>query len=121
MQEGKQLYNAAVAAVNGRAAASREQRYATLEAQRAKKAARASYQRLAQMARAVFGPGSAQCRALGLVGSMSGSAAGFLKAATALFDNALTLEEVAPVLAGYGFNATRLESERATITAFEQA
>jgi hypothetical protein len=76
---------------------------------------------IAQMARAVFGPGSAEYRALGLVGGMPLSTTKFMTAAVALFDNALTLPEIAAALARYGFNATRLESERESITTFAQA
>jgi hypothetical protein len=43
MQEGKQLYEVAAAAVAARNAAVREQRYATERAQKAQNAAQASY------------------------------------------------------------------------------
>src|SRR5262245_59802025 len=77
IQEGKQLYDIAAAAIAARTTALREQSYATERAQKAKKAAQASYQVIAQIARAVFGPGSAEYRALGLVGGMPSSATGF--------------------------------------------
>ncbi|HJZ46836.1 MAG TPA: hypothetical protein VKE41_06705 [Roseiflexaceae bacterium] len=121
MQAGKRLYDLAVAAVNAQAAAAGTQRQATAQARVAERAARASYQALAQVARALFVRNQAHRAALGLVGSAPQGTAAFLAAATMLFDNARDLAEIKAVLAGYGYDDARLEGERATIAAFDRA
>jgi hypothetical protein len=47
------------------------------------------------------------------------STSGFIPAAYALFDNALKIEEIQKVLATYGYDQAKLQSERAKIAAFE--
>jgi len=64
--------------------------------------------------RAIFKDDKARLTALGLTGAAPRATAGFLASAVSLFDNAAG----APTLAEYGYDAERLESERAKIAAF---
>lgn len=83
----------------------------------AEAAARDAYQALAKVARAIFVDDKARLTALGLTGTAPKTTAGFLAAAMALFDNAAA----APSLADYGYDAGRLDTERAKIVAFDLA
>ncbi len=121
MQAGRQLCDAASAAVNAQTAATGRQRQASLQARDAEERARDSYQALAQVARAVFMRNTAHRATLGLVGSAPQGTAAFLAAATTLFGNVLAQAEIMGVLADYGYDAKRLASEHAVITAFDYA
>src|SRR5689334_15066720 len=121
MQAGQQLYDAAAGAVNAQTAAAGIQQQATAQARAACSAARASYQALAQLARAVFARNPAHRAALGLVGTAPQSTTEFLAAATTLFENASNVEEIKGILATYGYDEARLARERATIAACDQA
>jgi hypothetical protein len=121
LQEGDMLYNAAAAAVKAHTIAVGTRREAALWADGTGKRARASYQALAQVARAVFARNTAQRTKLGLIGKAPPTTAAFLKAAYILFDNALNITSIGQALAGYGYDAARLSSERAMIAAFDQA
>lgn len=76
-----------------------------------------AYRALAKVARAVFLRDQAKLSSLGLTGKKPDDLAGFLIAAMILFDNASGLD----LLAGYGYDAERLGSERAKIAALDQA
>jgi len=105
LNEGQALYEAALAG---------GQRQSTQELAEAEKSARDAYQSLAKVARAIFKDDKARLTALGLTGAAPRATAGFLASAVSLFDNAAG----APTLAEYGYDAERLESERAKIAAF---
>lgn len=121
MQAGKQRYDAASAAVNAQVVAAGTQRQASLQARQAEERARASYQALAQVARAVFVRNPAHRATLGLLGSAPQGTAAFLAVAITLFDNALTQAEIKRVLADYGYTDERLASEQSIVVAFDQA
>jgi hypothetical protein len=121
IQEGQELHTAAAAAVNTQTIAAGAQRQATLQARVAEQAARANYQALAQVARAVFLRNAATRATLGLVGSAPMSSAEFIAAANQLFDNVLNVTEISAALSAYGYDAARLTRERAAIAAFDQA
>jgi hypothetical protein len=117
LNEGKALYESALAAVNTQKAKRGAQQDSSRGLSQAEKSARDVYQALAKVARSVFVKDKAKLTALGLSGSMPKSTAGFLAAAYALFDNAPSL----PALANYGYTAARLQSERARIAAYDAA
>lgn len=118
---GQRLYETAIGAVNAAAAAAGAQRHAVAQADAAEQQARASYQALAQLCRAVFAPNSPQRITLGLVGNMPDNIPAFLAAATTLFENALATRAIAQELERYGYNARRLAGERAALAEFERA
>lgn len=117
LNEGKALYEAALAAVNAQKAAEGVQQQSTQELLKAERSARDAYQSLAKVARAVFKDDKARLTSLGLRGRSPRATAAFLASAASLFDNAAGL----PVLADYGYNAARLASEKAKVTAFDLA
>ncbi len=117
LTEGNMLYDKALAAVNGQRAKAGEQQNATNTLLKAEFTARDGYQALAKVARAVFIKDKAQLAALGLGGKTPKDTAGFIAAARTLFDNAAGL----PVLANFGYDAARLQSERLKISAYEAA
>ncbi|MBI5965704.1 MAG: hypothetical protein HY863_19680 [Chloroflexi bacterium] len=117
LTEGHALYTTALAAVTAQKFAAGEQRQTTRELTDAGKSARDAYQSLAKVARAIFKNDKARLTALGLSSAAPRSTAEFLAAAASLFDNAAQ----APALEAYGYDPERLESERAKITAFNQA
>lgn len=121
MEEVKHLHSAATDAVNAHSAAVRAGREATEQTHAAEQAARASYQALAQISRALFNQNSPQRTALGLLGNTPRSTNKFLAAAKTLFDNALNVVEIAAVLSEYGYPPERVEAERSRIDAFVQA
>ena len=116
LNEGKALYDAALAAVNAEKAAAGAQQESTRTLEQAEESARDAYQALAKVARAVFLKDKA-LNTLGLNGSTPKDTAGFLAAAYALFDNARTL----PALADYGYDSPKLQSERLKIAAYDAA
>jgi len=117
---GKALYDQAVAAVNAQIAAAGAQRDTTATMESAKQQAYAAYQSLAKVARAVFIQDKPRLIRLGLIGAMPKSTAGFLTAAYALFENA-SAPEIQSLLANYGYDSARLQSERALIAVYDAA
>jgi hypothetical protein len=117
LNEGKALYETAQAAVDAQKAAAGAQQLATQELEEAEQAAREAYQVLAKLARAVFVADKARLTILGLTGAMPRNVAGFLVAASALFENAAGV----PALVDYGYDAARLEAEKAKVAAFDLA
>jgi hypothetical protein len=117
LNEGKALYDTALAAVNAEKADAGAQQESSRVLAQAEKSARDAYQSLAKVARAVFLKDKAQLNALGLTGSMPLDTAGFLAAAYTLFDNARTL----PALADYGYDSPKFQSERLKISAYDTA
>lgn len=121
IQQGEALHEAAVAAVDAQTAAHGMQRDATAGAEAAKREAWDACQALTQVARAAFARNREQLAVLGLGGRAPRTTAAFLTAAYTLFDNALRVEPVAAVLAQYGYDATRLQSERARVEGYDRA
>ena len=121
LNEGKALYQATVEAVNAHTALAGTHRVATVHLRAAEEEARDAHQALAQVARAVFATDRARLTALGLTGAMPRATAAFLASAHSLFDNALTVAEIKTALAAYGYDAAKVQSERAKITAFDSA
>ena len=117
LNEGKALYDAALAAVDAEKAQAGGRQESSQMLAQAEESARDAYQALAKVARAVFLKDKAQLSALGLNGNMPKDTAGFLAAAYTLFDNARTL----PALADYGYDSVKLQSERAKIAAYDTA
>jgi hypothetical protein len=121
ISEGQQIYLTAAGAVNTQTIAGGAQRQATLHARTAEQQARANYQALAQVARAVFMRNAAALAMLGLSGAMPSGTAEFIAAANTLFDNALNVRELSTSLATNGYDQARLTHERAAIATFDQA
>jgi hypothetical protein len=120
-QEGQVLYEIALANVNARASAAGTQRHATADVRAAELVARASYQSLAQLGRAIFLHEPAHLTSLGLVGTAPRNTAAFLAACEKLFGNALAVAAIKGTLAAYGYDEDRLVAGRAAIDAFERA
>jgi hypothetical protein len=121
IQQGRQLYQAAADAVNQQNVAAGVQRQATARARAAEQGARAHYQALAQVARAVFLRDTATREMLGLKGKTPATTAGFKAAADQLFDNALNIATIGTTLALYGYDRERLLRERGAIKKFGEA
>jgi len=117
LNAGQTLLEAAQAAVTAQKAAAGLQKQATQEMAAARAAAWDAYVSLSKVARAIFKEDRARLTALGLSGAASQSIAEFLAAAVTLFDNAAT----ADTLADFGYDAARLEAERAKIEALDLA
>lgn len=117
MSEGRALYEAAVSAVNAQRAAAGAQQDASAQHDEARGIALDAYQALAKVARAVMLSDKARLTAMGLSGAMPRTTAGFIAAATTLFDNAAGIAE----LAAYGYDADHLAAERAKIAAYIEA
>jgi hypothetical protein len=121
MNEGKQRWAAAQAAVNQQTATEGTQREQTAQLRCCEQEARDAYQSLAKVARAVFPRHASQLATLGLTGRTPVNMAGFLTAATTLFDNALNNAQIKTTLASYGYDEAKLQSERAKIAACDAA
>ncbi len=123
MNAGKALYDAALVKVNAQTAASGAQQQTTLALKSAEQTARDAYQALAKVARAVFvgNDDTATLATLGLNIPTPRTAAAFLAAGYALFDNALNTPAIRTTLAGYGYPQAKLQSERAKIAALDTA
>lgn len=117
LNAGMALYIAAQAVVNLQTAKSGAQQESTRMLTQAEIAARDAYQSLAKVARAVFSKDKAQLTTLGLSGAMPKDIAGFLAAASTLFDNATSL----PELANYGYDEEKIQAERSKIQALNTA
>lgn len=117
LNAAKALFEAAQAAVNHQRLKSGAQQESTQALAEAEAAARDAYRALAGVARAVFIKDQAQLIKLGLTGRHPKDLAGFLTAAYTLLDNALNLS----VLAEYGYDAAKLQTERGKISALETA
>ena len=121
LREGSQLYDLAVSSMTAQAAAVAARHDATARMALAEQQVRASYQALAQLARAIFMREPSRRVALGLVGGASQNPAAFLVACEKLFGNAINVAEIKDALAEYGYTVARFEAERAVVDAFEQA
>lgn len=117
LAEGETLLQNAQTAVNAQKSAEGAQQQSTQELAQAEKEARDAYQSLAKVARAVFKGDKARLTALGLEGSAPKDTAGFLASSAALFENA----SAAAALGDYGYEAARLDTERAKLSAFDTA
>jgi hypothetical protein len=117
LNEGRAIYEAAMAAVQAHKAAMGTQKKATLDFQEAEKEAQKAYRALAKIARAISGGNESVLTTLGLTGEWPNSTAKLLTAAYTLFDNAVRV----PALADYGYESARLEAEREKIVAFDLA
>ena len=121
LREGQKLYEAARLAVNAKASRAGGQQDNTAAFNQSFKAAKAAYQALAKVARAVWLHDKPRLAILGITGSMPASTAGFLAAAFTLFDNAASGSDAVGGLADYGYTKARLASERKKIEACEKA
>src|SRR5262249_23247406 len=121
IQEGQELYRVAAEAVNKQGVAAGAQRQATIEARAAEQSARANYQALAPVPRAVLMRHPAGRSTLGLVGPAPAVTAEFKVAANQLFDNAMNIAEISTKLGQYGYDQERLTRERDAIVAFDRA
>ncbi len=115
LNKGKQLYDAALAAVNAQKSGKGAQKDTTAQLKAAEKDARDAYQALAKVARAALN--QEDLTTLGIAGKEPRATAAFIQAGYTLFDNA---GDVA-ALADFGYDADRLAAERARIEAYDQA
>jgi hypothetical protein len=120
LAEGQRLYEAAVQAVNTRAAKAGARRLATQQAGEAARIARAAHRDLLQSVRALFPLDSPERMALDVHGRSTLAIADFLAAATTLFDNALDLPEIGAKLALYGFDQPALLRGRDGVLAYRE-
>jgi hypothetical protein len=121
LADGQQLHRSAVAAVAAQAAAAGAACRTTEQTDAAEQQARYAYQGLVQTVRAIYRANASQRTTLEVVGPMPDDTAKFIAIATTLFNNALSVEEIAVVLARYGYDAATLQRERALITTYQQA
>jgi hypothetical protein len=120
VDSGQALFHAAAEAVNKQNVAAGAQRQATLALRAAERSARASYQALAEVARAVFARDPGTREILGLKGATPLNTAAFKAAADQLFDNALYIAAISNALGQYGYDRERLTNDRRLIAAFGQ-
>jgi hypothetical protein len=117
LQAGKALHDAAVAAVHANTVADGAQSLAKARMTTTEKAAFKAYQALSEVAKAIYRKTPERLATIGLNRPMPRKTSPFLVEAFKLFDNAPLKEE----LVNFGYDATRLASERATIVAYEAA
>jgi hypothetical protein len=115
LAEGRQLFEAADAAVNAQGRAESAQLAASETVDAAKAQAVKAYQDLAKIARATVAPTALP--GLNLDKPMPQGTAAFRSAASQLFANAAAIGS----LAEYGYDAAKLAAESAKLTAFEDA
>lgn len=119
LNAGKALLDAADAAVGGKTAGLGDQKGATAQVKSAKNAAKAAFENLAKVARAIFPRDKGKLTTLGLDKAMPRDAAGLISAGNTLFDNALANSDIKAALAGYGYEAGKLTAEKAKVSAFD--
>lgn len=115
LSEGKSLLENAQIALKRQVAAFGDQKEATFRLQKAEKSARAAYQDLAKIAKAVFAKDKAKLAVLGLDKAMPKPLSLFIQMAMALFDNASHTVEIAETLKMYGYDTEKLSRERGKI------
>ncbi|GIV45314.1 MAG: hypothetical protein KatS3mg036_0132 [Ignavibacterium sp.] len=121
LEEGKQLYEAAVEAKNNQTKAAGAQYQATEVLKKIEKIAREAYLDLAKVARAVFKDDKSRLAQLGITGKMPLKTADFLNVSMNAFNNALTIPEILDSLTHFGYDEAKLNSEKQKIIDFEQA
>ena len=107
LNKGKQLYDAALTAVNAQKTGKGDQKTATADLKVKAQDARDAYQAAAKIARATLDKDG--LATLGLSGKEPRSTAGFIQAGYTLFDNATD----SGLLSDFGYDADRLAAERA--------
>jgi hypothetical protein len=121
LAEGHMLLQVAIRAIDQQAAAAGSAQLAAEQVRHAVAQARAAYQGLVQIARAIYPPNASQRKSLDISGPMPDNTAAFIAAATTLFNNALNVPEIGAQLARYGYNAERLTQERVVFVTYQQA
>lgn len=121
LEEGLNLYKAAVDIVNTRTRLAGAQYQATEELKVKEKLAREAYQNLAKVARAVFKQDQARLAQLGIVGEMPKKIAEFIARGYTVFDNALSIDEIKTALSHFGYDEAKLTEERQKIVDFDLA
>ncbi len=121
MQQGEALYDAAMNAVREQQHYTGALHTANEQADLQRKRAMQAYQSLAKICRAIYPPNAPELTELGLIGAMPQRDADFIHAALVLFHNAQTIAPIAMELANYSYDAAKLTSERAIITAYNEA
>ena len=121
LNEGKTLYTTALMSANIQTASGGTQKDSTARVLKAEKTARAAYQDLAKVARAIFKNDKAKLKMLGLEGKMPTRIGEFLGAAYTLFDNAMNVDDVKNELAKYGYNDKKLAAEKQKIADYDLA
>jgi hypothetical protein len=95
------------------------QKEKSLQLETAKKAATRAYQDLSGVLKALYRTDRPQLDSLGIKGAMPSRTNDFITAAYTMFDNALNTTPIRDRLAGRGYPATKLASERTKIVAFD--
>lgn len=109
LQQGEQIYQQAMAAVDACAVAWAEQKAATVLAQAARQRTQARYQTLTQTARVIFDEASLAGLGLNRRGGMPRQFAEFLSKSRTLFDSARTNPSLSGPLAAHGLGAEWLD------------
>jgi hypothetical protein len=121
MHEGWRLYEAAVNAVLAQTHAAAAQRQATAQLSAAVRPARATYRRLALVARTAFKNDLKRRKQLGVIGATPQGIEAFLAVADTLFEQALRSPEIAAILKSHGYSKAALLEEQAIIHELRRA
>jgi hypothetical protein len=121
LAEGRQLYDAALRAVDEQATRIGARQRATLHAARAEQAARTAYQDLVKTARVLFPSETPEWAELDIKPVIPRDNVQFVATAMTLFNNALRLDRIGLALAQYGFHQAALEHGRSLIVTYQQA
>ncbi len=119
--DGKALVESARTAVKNQVSLDGKAQNATKLEEKCKEEAHKAYQDLAKTARAKYKPGSPELIKLGLTGAEPKATAEFIKAGYVLIDNAKNDPDISAKLSENGYTEPVFTSERAKITAYEQA
>ncbi len=121
LNEGKDLYTNALMTSNIQTASGGSQRDYTAKVIQAEKTARAAYQDLSKVARAIFKNDKAKLKMLGIAGKMPTRIGEFLGMAYTLFNNAEQVEDVKKELTKYGYTDKKITVEKQKITDYDVA
>lgn len=121
LQEGAALLDAAVSACQLKVSLGGASKTSTAAIQEAFSEAKAAYQELAQVCRAIFGLNNPVLSSLGLNRPAPARQAELLARASALFDNALGSASITASLSQYGYPPAKLGAEKEKVTALANA
>ncbi len=121
LNEGKQLYETALEAVNNQKKMAGSQFLATENLKKVEKIAREAYLNFSKVARAVFDNDRALLAQLGITGKMPLKTADFITLGYNVFNNAINTPEILNSLSHFGYDLPKLNSEKQKIIDFDHA